>query len=42
MALTRAPPSSDIFVFTDAIAKDILLKNVVEGMIENTESTVSS
>nr|XP_055060965.1 von Willebrand factor A domain-containing protein 7-like [Misgurnus anguillicaudatus] len=41
MALTRAPPSSDIFVFTDASAKDTELKNTVEAMIESTESMVT-
>ncbi|KAI7810845.1 von Willebrand factor A domain-containing protein 7 [Triplophysa rosa] len=41
VALTRAPPSSDIFVFTDASAKDPELKSTVEAMIESTESTVT-
>lgn len=41
VALTRAPPSSDIFVFTDASAKDTELKSAVEAMIESTESTVT-
>nr|XP_055060967.1 von Willebrand factor A domain-containing protein 7-like [Misgurnus anguillicaudatus] len=41
VALTRAPPSSDIFVFTDASAKDPELKNTVGAMIESTESTVT-
>ncbi|XP_073670668.1 von Willebrand factor A domain-containing protein 7-like [Paramisgurnus dabryanus] len=41
VALTRAPPSSDIFVFTDASAKDTELKNTVGAMIESTESIVT-
>nr|XP_055060966.1 von Willebrand factor A domain-containing protein 7-like [Misgurnus anguillicaudatus] len=41
MALTRAPPSSDIYVFTDASSKDPELKNTVGAMIESTESTVT-
>ncbi|XP_055060966.2 von Willebrand factor A domain-containing protein 7 [Misgurnus anguillicaudatus] len=41
MALTRAPPSSDIYVFTDASAKDPELKNTVGAMIESTESIVT-
>ncbi|XP_056590286.1 von Willebrand factor A domain-containing protein 7 [Triplophysa dalaica] len=41
VALTRAPPSSDIFVFTDASAKDSALKSAVEAMIESTASTVT-
>ncbi|XP_065121280.1 von Willebrand factor A domain-containing protein 7-like [Paramisgurnus dabryanus] len=41
MALTRAPPSSDIFVFTDGSAKDTELKSTVGAMIESTESIVT-
>uniref|UniRef100_A0A8C1L6I0 von Willebrand factor A domain containing 10, tandem duplicate 2 n=1 Tax=Cyprinus carpio TaxID=7962 RepID=A0A8C1L6I0_CYPCA len=41
LTLTRAPPSSDIFVLTDASAKDTELKSSVEAMIESTKSTVN-
>ncbi|XP_048052723.1 von Willebrand factor A domain-containing protein 7-like isoform X2 [Megalobrama amblycephala] len=41
LTLTQAPPSSDIFVFTDSSAKDSELKSAVEGMIEITKSTVN-
>uniref|UniRef100_A0A8C0XVS8 von Willebrand factor A domain containing 10, tandem duplicate 1 n=1 Tax=Cyprinus carpio carpio TaxID=630221 RepID=A0A8C0XVS8_CYPCA len=41
LTLTRAPPSSDIFVLTDASAKDTELKSSVEAMIESTKSTVT-
>ncbi|XP_016319877.1 von Willebrand factor A domain-containing protein 7-like [Sinocyclocheilus anshuiensis] len=41
LTLTQAPPSSDIFVFTDAAAKDPELKSTVEAMMESTKSTVN-
>ncbi|ROI47898.1 von Willebrand factor A domain-containing protein 7 [Anabarilius grahami] len=41
LALAGAPPSSDIFVFTDASAKDSELKSTVQAMIERTKSTVT-
>ncbi|CAM4483557.1 unnamed protein product [Leuciscus chuanchicus] len=41
LALAGAPPSSDIFVFTDASAKDRELKSTVQAMIERTKSTVT-
>lgn len=41
IALAGAPPSSDIFVFTDATAKDSELGSIVQAMIERTKSTVS-
>ncbi|XP_058638553.1 von Willebrand factor A domain-containing protein 7 [Onychostoma macrolepis] len=41
LALAGAPPSSDIFVFTDAAAKDSELKSTVQAMIERTKSTVT-
>ncbi|XP_059408532.1 von Willebrand factor A domain-containing protein 7-like isoform X2 [Carassius carassius] len=41
LTLTRAPPSSDIFVLTDASAKDTELKSAVKAMIESTKSTVN-
>ncbi|XP_051561363.1 von Willebrand factor A domain-containing protein 7-like isoform X2 [Myxocyprinus asiaticus] len=41
LALAGAPPSSDIFVFTDAAAKDSALKSIIEAMIESTRSTVT-
>ncbi|KAK7166072.1 hypothetical protein R3I93_005988 [Phoxinus phoxinus] len=41
LALAGAPPSSDIFVFTDASAKDFELKSAVQAMIERTKSTVT-
>ncbi|XP_077379831.1 von Willebrand factor A domain-containing protein 7-like [Festucalex cinctus] len=41
LALTAAPPSSDIFVFTDAPAKDAHLKSTVIALIENTKSVVT-
>ncbi|KAJ8331969.1 hypothetical protein SKAU_G00430500 [Synaphobranchus kaupii] len=37
LALTSAPPSSEIFVFTDAPAKDVELKSTVIALIENTK-----
>ena len=42
LALTAAPPSSEIFVFTDAPAKDTALKSTVTALIESTKSVVSS
>ncbi|KAJ8342071.1 hypothetical protein SKAU_G00319990 [Synaphobranchus kaupii] len=41
LALTGAPPSSDIFVFTDAPAKDIYWKSTVIALIESTKSKVT-
>ncbi|XP_073698692.1 von Willebrand factor A domain-containing protein 7-like [Garra rufa] len=41
LTLTQVPSSSDIFVFTDASAKDSKLKSAVEVMIESTKSTVN-
>ncbi|KAM4584888.1 von Willebrand factor A domain-containing protein 7-like isoform 2-T2 [Odontesthes bonariensis] len=41
LALTAAPPSSEIFVFTDAPAKDSQLKNTIIGLIESTKSVVT-
>uniref|UniRef100_A0A8C2CYU5 von Willebrand factor A domain containing 10, tandem duplicate 2 n=1 Tax=Cyprinus carpio TaxID=7962 RepID=A0A8C2CYU5_CYPCA len=41
LALAGAPQSSDIFVFTDAAAKDLELKSTVQVMIERTKSTVT-
>ncbi|XP_056590951.1 von Willebrand factor A domain-containing protein 7 [Triplophysa dalaica] len=41
MALAGAPPSSDIFVFTDAAAKDIDLLSTIKAMIESTKSRVT-
>ncbi|XP_043107163.1 von Willebrand factor A domain-containing protein 7-like isoform X2 [Puntigrus tetrazona] len=41
LALAGASPSSDIFVFTDASAKDSELKSTVRAMIERTRSTVT-
>ncbi|KAG5285814.1 hypothetical protein AALO_G00007750 [Alosa alosa] len=41
LALTAAPPSSDIFVFTDAPAKDAELKTTVTALIESTKSKVT-
>ena len=41
LALTAAPPSSEIFVFTDAPAKDAHLKSTITALIENTKSVVS-
>ncbi|XP_073699381.1 von Willebrand factor A domain-containing protein 7-like [Garra rufa] len=40
-ALAGAPPSSDIFVFTDAAAKDYVLRSTILAMIERTRSTVT-
>ncbi|XP_022075422.2 probable serine/threonine-protein kinase dyrk2 isoform X1 [Acanthochromis polyacanthus] len=41
LALTAAPPSSQIFVFTDAPAKDTQLKETVTALIETTNSVVT-
>ncbi|CAJ1052706.1 Hypothetical predicted protein [Xyrichtys novacula] len=41
LALTAAPPSSDIFVFTDAPAKDAHLKGTITALIESTKSVVT-
>ncbi|KAI3352993.1 hypothetical protein L3Q82_019566 [Scortum barcoo] len=41
LALTAAPPSSEIFIFTDAPAKDADLKSTVTALIESTKSVVT-
>ncbi|XP_034544326.1 von Willebrand factor A domain-containing protein 7 [Notolabrus celidotus] len=41
VALTGAPASSDIYVFTDAVAKDIELKDTITALIRTTQSKVS-
>ncbi|XP_067440261.1 von Willebrand factor A domain-containing protein 7-like isoform X2 [Thunnus thynnus] len=41
LALTGAPASSYIYVFTDATAKDIDLKDTIDALIRSTKSTVS-
>ncbi|XP_035515445.1 LOW QUALITY PROTEIN: uncharacterized protein LOC118326538 [Morone saxatilis] len=41
LALTGAPASSHIYVFTDAIAKDIDLKDTIVALIRSSKSTVS-
>ncbi|KAM4603595.1 von Willebrand factor A domain-containing protein 7 [Polymixia lowei] len=41
LALTGAPASSQIYVFTDAIAKDIHLKDTIIALMRTTKSTVS-
>ncbi|XP_045070728.1 von Willebrand factor A domain-containing protein 7-like [Coregonus clupeaformis] len=41
LALTTVPPSSEIFVFTDAPAKDTALKSTVTALIESTKSVVT-
>ncbi|XP_070828064.1 von Willebrand factor A domain-containing protein 7-like [Chaetodon trifascialis] len=41
LALTGAPASSHIYVFTDATAKDIALKDTIVALIRSTGSTVS-
>ncbi|CAN9509884.1 unnamed protein product [Ophioblennius macclurei] len=41
LALTGAPSSSHIYVFTDATAKDIGLKDTIVALIRSTKSTVS-
>ncbi|XP_041864509.1 von Willebrand factor A domain-containing protein 7-like [Melanotaenia boesemani] len=41
LALTGAPPNSEIFLFTDATAKDDYLKDTVLALIEQTKSVVN-
>ncbi|KAL7889695.1 hypothetical protein AOLI_G00019530 [Acnodon oligacanthus] len=41
LALTGAPASSQIFVFTDASAKDTHLEKTITALIHSTKSTVS-
>ncbi|XP_067258705.1 von Willebrand factor A domain-containing protein 7-like [Chanodichthys erythropterus] len=41
LALTGAPSSSYIYVFTDAPPKDIYLENIITALIRSTKSTVS-
>ncbi|XP_077380532.1 von Willebrand factor A domain-containing protein 7-like [Festucalex cinctus] len=41
LALTAAPPLSEIFVFTDAPAKDAHLKSTITALIESTKSEVT-
>ncbi|KAL7390224.1 hypothetical protein ABVT39_017352 [Epinephelus coioides] len=41
LALTSAPPSSEIFLFTDAPAKDAHLRNTVLALIEQTNTVVN-
>ncbi|KAM9476981.1 von Willebrand factor A domain-containing protein 7-like [Clarias gariepinus] len=41
LALIVAPPQTEIFVFTDAGAKDTWLNNTVQALIEKTKSKVS-
>ncbi|XP_041840152.1 von Willebrand factor A domain-containing protein 7-like isoform X2 [Melanotaenia boesemani] len=41
LALVAAPPSSEIFVFTDAPPKDSQLKNTISALIESKKSTVT-
>ncbi|KAM9819489.1 von Willebrand factor A domain-containing protein 7-like isoform 1-T1 [Syngnathus typhle] len=41
LALTAAPPSSEIFVFTNTLAKDAHLKNTISALIETTKSVVT-
>ncbi|KAL4593723.1 von Willebrand factor A domain-containing protein 7-like [Arapaima gigas] len=41
LALTGAPPYSEIFIFTDAPAKDSYLKSSVLALIEKTHSVVT-
>ncbi|XP_041838691.1 LOW QUALITY PROTEIN: von Willebrand factor A domain-containing protein 7-like [Melanotaenia boesemani] len=41
LALTGAPSSSQIFVFTDAEAKDIALKDTILALISRTQSAVN-
>ena len=42
LALTGAPSSSHIYVFTDATAKDIDLKDTIIALIRSTKSTVNT
>nr|XP_046266994.1 von Willebrand factor A domain-containing protein 7-like [Scatophagus argus] len=41
LALTGAPPNSEIFLFTDAPAKDKHLKSTVVALIERTQTVVN-
>ncbi|XP_063748781.1 von Willebrand factor A domain-containing protein 7-like isoform X2 [Eleginops maclovinus] len=41
LALTGAPPESEIFLFTDAPAKDTYLRSTVIALIERTKSVVN-
>ncbi|XP_067260115.1 von Willebrand factor A domain-containing protein 7-like [Chanodichthys erythropterus] len=41
LALTGAPSSSQIYVFTDDSPKDIYLENIITALIRSTKSTVS-
>ncbi|KAE8287386.1 von Willebrand factor A domain-containing protein 7 Protein G7c Precursor [Larimichthys crocea] len=41
LALTGSPPNSEIFVFTDADAKDAHLRGTVIALIERTQSVVN-
>ncbi|XP_037115899.1 von Willebrand factor A domain-containing protein 7 [Syngnathus acus] len=41
LALTGSPASSHIYIFTDAPAKDIHLKDTIVALIRSTKSTVS-
>ncbi|XP_061889584.1 von Willebrand factor A domain-containing protein 7-like [Entelurus aequoreus] len=41
LALTAAPRFSDIFLFTDAPAKDADLRNIILALIESTRSSVT-
>ncbi|XP_066534390.1 von Willebrand factor A domain-containing protein 7-like [Hoplias malabaricus] len=41
LALTGSPPQSEIFVFTDANAKDTWLKSTVLALIERTKSSLN-
>lgn len=42
LALTGAPDFSYIYVFTDAIAKDITLKDTIVALIRSSKSTVNT
>lgn len=42
LALSAAPLNSEIFLFTDAAAKDKNLKSTVIALIERTQSVVCS
>ncbi|XP_062414135.1 LOW QUALITY PROTEIN: von Willebrand factor A domain-containing protein 7-like [Pungitius pungitius] len=41
LALTRAPVNSEVFLFTDAPAKDKYLKSTVTALIERTQTVVN-
>ncbi|XP_062852458.1 von Willebrand factor A domain-containing protein 7-like [Trichomycterus rosablanca] len=41
LALTGSPPQTEIFVFTDATAKDYLLKSTILALIQRTKSVVN-